>query len=312
MKLLRRMDLLVVDIAKAYEAKRAREKAKLEHFDPFVQQVQHRVPYTPFARLLCGDTMLITLAFDLSCSMKQSMDKGKAPSPGSRADAVTNAVANMFSFQDMLVGKLGLLEVPKAKVVAYGFGFSQGEEVRDLLNINNLPNSTATPLEVLIRDRQAYREHFETLKPIMFGDTPMTQALLTVRERVLREIPSDISSVTLFIVSDGEPTDARSEVVMELAAQMRREGIYIISGFITSTDLPNPKVLVSKANPSWPETALTMFNIASELPDNLAGEFHKFGWHAEGGCRLFAQINQSELLGEFMNTMLYLLINKGK
>jgi uncharacterized protein YegL len=138
-----------------------------------------------------------------------------------------------------------------------------------------------------------------------------------VRKKVLDEVQSGkFGHVVLFVVSDGEPTDCTEDEIVALATQMKREGFFIISGFITSSDLPNPRVLVSTQNRRWSESASAMFQMASVLPTqtrlNLHEQFHKRGWALEPDCRLFAQINQSENLGEFMNTMLYQFISKGQ
>jgi len=243
--------------------------------------------------------------------MRTSM-KNKNVGKLNRADAVTDAISSLYSFQDSIYDDASKISetIQNVELLVYGFGFKNDPVVRDLLKIDQSTSST-TPLSALTEDRDKYRAHLDSQKEQMFGSTPLKGALLTLRERVLAETSSGaFSYVILFLVSDGDPTDCNDKYAIALTNQMKREGFCIISGFITDADLPNPKALVSSEHSSWRNPARTMFRISSPLPkiSEITAQLHKLGWQTEDDCRMFAQINQSENLGEFLNTMLLQLI----
>jgi hypothetical protein len=138
------------------------------------------------------------------------------------------------------------------------------------------------------------------LEPLIFGSTPMRTAAAIIRDRFGRTPKVDAREErVLFLLSDGEPTDG--DPLPDLTA-IRAAGVTIVSCFVTSRDVADPRVLRSAPDRTWPEGARLMFEAASALDDE--GEFAAYllrqGWRTEKGARLFVQANHSDVLEEFV------------
>jgi hypothetical protein len=75
---------------------------------------------------------------------------------------------------------------------------------------------------------------------------------------------------------------------------------------MTDADIAEPRRLYSTSSEDWPPAAELMFKCASILPRNSAFDAYirEFGWQIEPDSRLFAQINHSVVLSEFMRMVL--------
>jgi hypothetical protein len=155
----------------------------------------------------------------------------------------------------------------------------------------------------------------------------MRQCLQLVNKRFERERRNahPDTEYVLFIASDGESTDGDPR---KDAAKVAKSGVLIISCFVSSSDLMEPKRLYSSHMSNWSNGARTMFDLASHVSKdsrearyllgggmkvdsgakpsgNLLSRISEaFGWRADSGAKLFAQINHSELLDEFMRVVL--------
>ena len=139
---------------------------------------------------------------------------------------------------------------------------------------------------------------------VLGGNTPMRATLQEVTNRFEREhLAHPNASCTLFIVSDGDATDGDPRPP---ARVMTEAGVKIVSCFVSASNIVEPRRLYAKCDSGWPKGARAMLDIASELPipgpeaDYLA----RIGWQAASGGKMFAQINQSDLLSEFMNVVI--------
>ena len=130
----------------------------------------------------------------------------------------------------------------------------------------------------------------------------------TAKQRLAKERSSASYSDNpiLFILSDGEPTDGSAESAISLANEIKQTGVLIVSCYVTSDDLTKPRQLYGSARQDWPQGAHLMFECASELPHGSPFESYmrEFEWEIEPSGRLFTQVNQSEVLSEFMNVIL--------
>ncbi|BCJ73810.1 hypothetical protein CS0771_33540 [Catellatospora sp. IY07-71] len=102
---------------------------------------------------------------------------------------------------------------------------------------------------------------------------------------------------TLFVVSDGEPTDGDPA---DRFASLRDAGVTIVSCFVTAQDMTeDPRVIPAKPDPSWSAGARTMFSAASPIPQGLfLDHLRERGWRIPADGRLFFQVNHSSLLAE--------------
>jgi len=143
---------------------------------------------------------------------------------------------------------------------------------------------------------------WENASVLIFGNTPMKEALTRTLARFKSELlkRASLSPVAvLALVSDGEPTDGDP---IPLARAIRDIGVTIISCFITDRDLVNPRTLYGKSEPIWTPYAQTMFEMASEIPDDspLTRYLLRNGWSIQAKPKAFIQANHSRVLHELM------------
>ena len=140
---------------------------------------------------------------------------------------------------------------------------------------------------------------------LIFGRTPMAGALRAVAERFDRELRSraDDPIATLFLLSDGDPTDGEPEPHL---SRIHDLGVSVVSCFVTGSDIADPRTLYSSPQTGWSQGARRMFDAASQLADD--SEFGRFllrkGWVIHPGARLFVQINHTVVLNELVEMML--------
>lgn len=257
--------------------------------------------------------LLVGLLVDVSGSMTSSIQNRSGGSLN-RLESFERSLGEVAEkARDMgAKGEKGLI-----KVFAYGFGFGNlisnflgaGSEpkVQDILL---LPGETeaAIDLDHLAENWDRYRQHVRGQATRMFGDTPMRQGFEEAIDRFTRERKrraySDVS--VLFVLSDGEPTDVDdpSEIV-KLAKELRNQNVEVISCYVTDADITEPRHLYGEPQSSWPNDAKLMFDVASELPRPSPFEAYmtERRWNVEEHGRLFTQINQSEILSEFLSVI---------
>jgi hypothetical protein len=133
----------------------------------------------------------------------------------------------------------------------------------------------------------------------------MCGALTDVKHRFKAELAKRPSgtAATLFVLSDGEPTDGSPSDIMQA---IRALGVVVISCFVTDEDVADPRTLYGKPTATWPHGARIMFDAASTLRDDsdIARFLLQKGWKIHPEARLFVQLNHSEVLEEFMETLL--------
>jgi hypothetical protein len=155
------------------------------------------------------------------------------------------------------------------------------------------------------------------------GSTPMRHCMEMIEVIFAREMSLEptLSRFILFVASDGVSMDGDPR---EAAARLRRQGVQVISCFVSSTDIVQGKKIYSKKLSSWPSGAQTMFDIASRVSTEgaecryLEGAGWKasersgllahlqglFGRKPQSSVKLFAQVNHSSVLDEFLRTVL--------
>lgn len=127
----------------------------------------------------------------------------------------------------------------------------------------------------------------------------MAAAAREVMARFRRADPSDYDQRTLLVISDGSPTDGDPRSTF---SDIKSDGITIVSCFVTSEDIADPRVLLGSPQPTWTDGARLMWDIASDVDEStpFARYLLSQGWSIEPGARLFVQANHSEVLSEFV------------
>jgi hypothetical protein len=257
--------------------------------------------------------LLIGILADVSGSMQKAINNSKASSTNrleAFSDALERVVADAAaSIREHASGP----NEPDVRLFAYGFGFGnvlagflgrRGPKVRDLLAPLGQGERTVSLVE-LARDWQQYQANVRKMTFEMFGETPMLEALKIAQERIVREIAHKPSDVILFLLSDGAPTDTNGKPteIYSIAQAVKDAGATIVSCFVTDEDFGEARHLYGIPQASWDDAAQLMFRCASEVPvgSSFEAQLRDYSWHLESGARLFAQVNHSDTMQEFMN-----------
>ncbi len=204
-------------------------------------------------------------------------------------------------------------------VFLYGFGLgnlldiTMGRKVppvANLLSDDPLEESVVSS-DALIDNWSTYRDHIRGYAISMFGATPMVLALERAEQLMTRELETDgyASDALLLLVSDGLPTDGGEtgpDEVKSSCTRLENLEVTILSCYITDDDVTMHRTLYADPSEEWSQGARLMFDCASRLPRNSVfwQHLHEHNWTAPPKSRLFAQVNQSEVLSEFVEILL--------
>eukprot|EP00026_Physarum_polycephalum_P016506 Phypoly_transcript_17425.p1 GENE.Phypoly_transcript_17425~~Phypoly_transcript_17425.p1 ORF type:complete len:168 (+),score=24.03 Phypoly_transcript_17425:223-726(+) len=146
---------------------------------------------------------------------------------------------------------------------------------------------------------------------LLDANTKMKQAINAMTsylQKYAEENPV-FSPPVLFFVSDGEPTDAKiPEVVSAMDELKQNTGAFVVSCYITSDDIMQPRKLYSFPLPTWSPAAKLMFECASPLPpfSPMWQLLQEYGWILDDSTseKAFSQVNHQLVLTEFMSIVL--------
>jgi hypothetical protein len=204
-------------------------------------------------------------------------------------------------------------------IFVYAFGLSnlrdlilgtKAPTVANLLSDNPIEDCVISS-DLLLDGWSTYRDRIRSYIPSMLGATPMVRAFERAEQVITRELRTNDyeSDPVLLVLSDGLPTDGGSkgpDNVRATCDRLKQLGITILSCYISDDDVTMHRTLYAEPSENWSEGARLMFDCASELPRNSVfwPHLHEHNWTAPPGSRLFAQVNQSEVLTEFVETLL--------
>jgi hypothetical protein len=194
-----------------------------------------------------------------------------------------------------------------------------------LHNARKMGDSIATPQELVdLFGGASSGPQLRDLEPLIYGSTPMAAAAKEILERFKR-IPNRTASVTtegagswlfgrskgqqappkererrfLIIVSDGAPTDGDPRPSFN---ELKKMGVEIVSCFVTSADIADPRRLIARPDDRWTFGARLMWDAASEIEPE--GEFAQYlvsqGWRIDRRSKCFIQANHSTVISEFI------------
>ena len=142
-------------------------------------------------------------------------------------------------------------------------------------------------------------EFIEQIKPFIYGNTPMCKALTDARD-VFQE--SVASPKVLFILSDGISTDGDP---LPIAQELHHLGVIIVTCFLTSYPIDNPRQLLYEADPHWSseDGQSVLFKMSSTMPNTHApiSYLTDANWTlpTSGESRLFIEANSLDVVNEF-------------
>lgn len=260
--------------------------------------------------------LLVGLLVDVSGSMTSALEN-KSGGSVNRLESFQSALGDLAAKAQQLSASTS---GDRLLLFAYGFGFgnplsaffgSSGPAVRDLLKGVRSGGSTVGISE-LASDWNRFKRHVEGQALQMFGATPMLDGIRTVAGRFHEETDKhDFCGRVLFLLSDGEPTDASAEQVIDAANKLSGDGVLMVSCFVTDHNITSPRQLYGEAQREWPAGAQLMYDVASPIPVDSAfyTYLREHSWKLEPGARLFTQVNQSQVLSEFLQVLVSPLQN---
>jgi hypothetical protein len=197
--------------------------------------------------------------------------------------------------------------------LGFGFGNMFGRALgRDVAGVRNLlaigPDSdVVVDAKELLGNWRVYRKNLSELTRDMLGATPMVEAFSRAESIINSVYTPDRfrDKPIVLVVSDGLPTDPPKtgpDLVRHAAKRLRDKGVIVVSCYVTSHDAIEQKILYASPRADWNDAARLMFDCASPISTHPFFRSHlaEYEWEAEEGAKLFAQINQSEFLSEFM------------
>lgn len=252
--------------------------------------------------------LLVGLLVDVSGSMMSAIENKS----GAALNRLQGFQAALRDLVDKAPKPAATGETDRLLLFAYGFGFNNplsflfggsGPPVRDLF-LGVIPTGESTiGISALSKSWGELENHVTSMAKQMFGATPMLEGFTAVQQRFKDEGRCRrLAGCILFVLSDGAPTDAPPERVVQAARVLKGEGVLIVSCFVTGHDITDMKHLYGQPPVGWPVEAKLMFDVASEVSEapSLSGYLAEHNWIAEPAAKLFTQVNQSEVLSEFL------------
>eukprot|EP01084_Bolivina_argentea_P260524 439993_1 len=136
------------------------------------------------------------------------------------------------------------------------------------------------------------------IKPYIFGGTPMCKSIRHAKH-IFQLNNSDRK--ILLIISDGEATDGSPEIISKTLRD--EKNVTIVSCFITTEHINNPRQLYDRPNLNWKNGAKTLFDMSSTISNMDRGMYFLLerGWElpVTGECKLFVEANHPDIIDEF-------------
>ena len=165
--------------------------------------------------------------------------------------------------------------------------------------------TTADPSEMV---HEKIQEFIEVIKPFIFGYTPMCKALSNAMF-IFRENNFKKQKEILFILSDGVASDGDPRPIAE---ELRSMGVVIVTCFLTSDSIRNPKMLYDKMHvfpSSWSRDGRNVLFEMSSVVENTQPPISNLvdaNWELplSGESCLFFQANSLDVVNEFCETVI--------
>lgn len=318
------LDVAFEEIASGIRALTSRLGAKLDD-KPRPETELALLPVSP------STPLLVALAIDVSGSM-QSAIQTRGGLDSNRLQAVMDSLKHISGASATQGDAAGWDTIlASVKTFAYGFGFTDRVAdfaplaslasrflnvslpsapsrvfkgpVRDLIEIGGLGDK-AVRLDEIGRQWDQIESRLWEQRFDLFGDTPMQRGMQIVKDRLQREFRGfpGIPRSALIIVSDGESTDGSP---IAACRSIQGLGTTVVGAYLTSSDIAEPKRLYADPIENWPQWAKTLFEMTSAVGEDGAalGLLNAKGWDATFRSRLFVQINQSQIMAEFIESV---------
>ena len=171
------------------------------------------------------------------------------------------------------------------------------KEVSDMLNevLPSAKKETCPPADSSLHDE--IEELIDPIKPYIFGGTPMRKALDTAMGNFRG---ASQQHKVLFLLSDGDSGDGDPRLIAE---QLCRKGVTIVTCFLTSDNIQNPRILLDSSSGLQCGGRRVLFEISSTMKNTHTPISYLVdaGWELplSGESHLFIQANSLDVVNEF-------------
>ncbi len=155
---------------------------------------------------------------------------------------------------------------------------------------------------------EMWEQHGEVLgvaKELIYGSTYVTEVLDAVTARFEREMQArdTKTDLMLLLISDGQFTDVDP---LPLVERLHTLGVTVVSCLLSSQDQTSHRALFNAPQSHWSDEAKLMFEMASTLDDESepCSLLLRDGWTLHPQAKWFIQLNQSDMLEEFVHGLL--------
>ncbi|XP_062499789.1 uncharacterized protein LOC134177092 [Corticium candelabrum] len=213
---------------------------------------------------------------------KAYQDRAQSSKPYVKATGIIED----FNSGKLVEDVLRCMEHPKARPVQ-----EVSTLLDDLLQVE-LPSASSSSLHDRIR------ELLKPIKPYILGLTPMCKALKHATDVFRKTTRTRV----LFILSDGDSTDGDPH---EIAQELHQLDVIIVTCFLTSNHIDNPRRLLYKADPKWRgrNGRQVLFEMSSTMKNTHTPISYLIdaNWElpSAGESRLFVQANSLDVVNEF-------------
>ena len=173
------------------------------------------------------------------------------------------------------------------------------EKLDNLLNASSstVPSSQSASTQSSSSLHDRIHEFLEQIRPFIFGGTPMCMALRDAQAIFQK---TNANWKVLFILSDGESGDGNP---YPIAQKLYKLGVTIVTCFLTSEHIDNPRCLLYEADPSWKDGRQALFEMSSTMKNTHTPISYLVdaNWQLppSGESRLFVQANSLDVVNEF-------------
>ena len=221
--------------------------------------------------------------------------------------AVHNSEAYQFAEKlirdkDNIINRaLERMQKPKPRSVRYV------SELLDDLNLSKGSSAaTSESSSESLHDR--IQELIDPIKPYIFGGTPMHKAMNDALA-IFKE--AEVKSKVLFILSDGASGDGDPRPI---AQKLHNSDVTIVTCYLTADHIDNPRCLLDKAHPSWPNDGRSVLFDMSSTMRNIDPPLSylvdaKWEVPSSGVSRLFVQANSLDVVDEVCETVVSQMTN---
>ena len=208
---------------------------------------------------------------------------------------VHNSEAYLFA-QKIIDDTLLSIQHPKPRPV---------QEVSEMLN-RLLPSRSSTTDSKPSSLHKEIEKLTESFKPYIYGDTPMCRSLDSAEA-----VFSETNRKVLFLLSDGQAKDGDPRPI---AARLRQLGVTIVTCFLTSDHIENPKSLLDPTSTFKDKGKQSLMEMSSTMPNTNTPVSYLVdaGWELppSGESCLFIQANSLDVVNEFCKIVVSQLPNE--